>query len=404
LGLFDLPGEPLGISPSTAGKQALSTLATAKRLATASALHTTMFDLTIRLGSCMNVNRILRGPQMTISAMRRKPSANRPKGIDPARNGFQMLRIYTRGVLAHMIDKIAFGDGAAATKKSGPVRRRLLAIMCASAIAFWVQVKRPRPAIITTLILACIVKRFYSEFFVVGDAAQSHGTILPGLFIAGGLFDFITKPIKSALTAPGTNAAASDAKAKKKPQQMAHGYLSALDPLISNQIAFANRIEPGRQRAVEDLMWAGTPNGVNATVENARRGFMGGAISALPIMRQRLSQGGAGIGAMQGAEISGINNATSQGNDLLSWLLSPEGRTALARMRLGAAGMAMPDLSNFGNLSNVVYGRPAPQVGPSPLAGIANAAGMLFGGGMFGGGGGGQQMVGGGYMGPGQAM
>lgn len=218
-----------------------------------------------------------------------------------------------------------------------------------------------------------------------------------------GLFDFITKPIKAALTPAGTNAAASDAKAKKKPQQMAQGYLTALDPLIQSQIGFANRIEPDRQRGVQDLMWAGTPNGVRSTVDQARRGFMGAELEALPMVRQALSRGGAGIGAMQGAEVAGLNRAVMSGNDLMAWLASPEGKMALARMRLGAAGMAMPDLSNFGNLSNVVYGRPAPQVGPSPLAGIANAAGMLFGGGMFGGGGGGQQLVGGGYMGPGKA-
>lgn len=187
-----------------------------------------------------------------------------------------------------------------------------------------------------------------------------------------GLFDWVT----NALTPPGTSEANRDRGRKAKPQEMAGGYLRSLDPLISSQIGFANRIEPMRQEAVEGAMWAGTPNGVRATVDQARRGFMGAELANLPYMRQALSRGGAGIGAMQGAEVAALNRGVTQGNDLAAWFATPEGRQALLRMQLQAASYGIPALGDFSNLSSVVYGRPAPQVGLSPLAGVANLGGL----------------------------
>lgn len=191
-----------------------------------------------------------------------------------------------------------------------------------------------------------------------------------------GLFDFIT----NALTPPGTSEANRDRGRKAKPQEVAGGYLKALDPLISSQIGFANRIEPSRQRAVEGVMWGGTPNGVQATVDQARRGFMGAELANLPYIRQALTRGGAGIGALQGAEVAALNRGVTAGNDLAAWYATPEGKRALLQMQLAAAQYAIPSLGDFANLSSVVYGRPAPAVGPSPLAGVSNLAGLALSG------------------------
>jgi len=193
-----------------------------------------------------------------------------------------------------------------------------------------------------------------------------------------GLFGSIGNFFKNALTPPGTSEANRDRARKAKPQELAGGYLRDLDPLIQSQIGFANRIEPMRQGAIDHLMWAGTPNGVQATVDQARRGFTGAELANLPYLRQALTRGGAGIGAMQGAEVAALNRGVTQGNDLAAWFATPEGKQALARMQLAASAYGIPALGDFSNLSSVVYGRPAPAVGPSPLAGVANLGGLLL--------------------------
>lgn len=199
--------------------------------------------------------------------------------------------------------------------------------------------------------------------------------------------------MSSIFVAPGTNAAEADRKSKSNPQRFAGTALASLNPALQSQAQFANRIEPFRQQSAWDQIHAATPGGMMSTVDNARRGFLSNNLANLPALQQIMSMGGTpGIGAMQGAGLHAINGATSQGNDLMAWYASPQGRAALAQMaqQAIAQSQSLPALSGFGNLANIIYGRPAPPVGPSPLASIAGIGAQLYGAGAFGGMGGGQ--------------
>jgi hypothetical protein len=205
---------------------------------------------------------------------------------------------------------------------------------------------------------------------------------------------WLSSAIGHALTPRGTSEANRDRARKAKPQEIAGSTLQTLSPLFGRQAQFALDTEGYRQNNIMDLLRMGTTGGLMENAESARRGFMGNALASSPYLRQAVSRGGAGIGAVQGAELSGINNATSKANDYLSWLLSPEGRMSISRVGLGASGFAMPALNDLNSLASIVYGRPAPAVGPSPLAGIANLGMQAFGMGAFGGGGGGVPFIG----------
>jgi len=78
-----------------------------------------------------------------------------------------------------------------------------------------------------------------------------------------------------------------------------------------------------------------------------------------------------GVGAQQGADVMGFNEANKGANDLQAHLASPEGQRAIAELAQ----------SLLSSTANVVYGRPAPAVGPSPLNQIAGIAGSFVGGG-----------------------
>jgi hypothetical protein len=201
--------------------------------------------------------------------------------------------------------------------------------------------------------------------------------------------------MSSIFTAPGTNAAEADRKQKSNPQRFAGAALSTLNPTLQSQATFANRIEPFRQQSAWDTIHASTPGGVQSTVDNYRRGVLSNNLANLPQLQQILSMGGAGIGAMQGAGVHAINDANSQGNNMLAYYSSPQGRAALAQMAQMAIAQSqsLPSLSGFGNLASIIYGRPAPPVGPSPLATIAGIGAQLYGAGAFGGMGGAGQTV-----------
>lgn len=192
---------------------------------------------------------------------------------------------------------------------------------------------------------------------------------------------FLTDAIQSALTPPGTAAAQGDTKSKKYPQTLAGSTLHTLSPLIGQQAAFAGNLEPFRQQGIWDLIHAASPGGMLATSEQARRNYMGNATASLPFLHARLNEGGAGIGAIQGADAGAISGATSKANDLFGWLASPEGQQALAQMRMQATQFSLPALGPFAQLASIIYGRPAPQVGASPLSSIASIAPFFMGGG-----------------------
>lgn len=195
----------------------------------------------------------------------------------------------------------------------------------------------------------------------------------------------IGKGISSALTPPGTNAANTDRDRKSTVQKGARDAFNWINPAFQSSAQFAANVEPLRQRSVWDSIHASTPWGVQGTVDNFRRGAIGDAVSNLPMLQQILSSGGAGIGSLQGAQFGAINDANSRANELMAWYASPAGKQALAQMAQGAFGQAqsMPLGQTVNNLANVIYGRPQPQVGASPLAGITQMGSMLYGAGVL---------------------
>lgn len=193
--------------------------------------------------------------------------------------------------------------------------------------------------------------------------------------------------LSSALTAPGTSAAETNRDRQSTVQRGARDAFNQINPTLQSQAGFANQLEPMRQRSVWDTINASNPWGVQTSLANSRRGLMDSATANLPAMYQALSQGGAGIGALQGAGYAALNNANSQGNDMLAYWYSPEGRATLAKLAQSSImqGQSIPALDQIGGLANIIYGRPAPQVGASPLAQIAGLGSQLYSMGAFGG-------------------
>lgn len=200
---------------------------------------------------------------------------------------------------------------------------------------------------------------------------------------------WLSSAIGSALTPRGTAAANADTNAKKRPQQIAGGLLNTLQPGLEQQTQFAVDFEPQRRRAIWDMYQLGNPYAGSTTAAGVRSGLTGAATASLPGLEQALTAGGAGIGSIQGARAGVLNDAHSRANEILAWYSSPQGKAYLNSIRMQAIQQAQstPLVNNLGSLSNIIYGRPAPAVGPSPLAGIAGLAGSYFGG--MGGGGGG---------------
>lgn len=196
--------------------------------------------------------------------------------------------------------------------------------------------------------------------------------------------------LSSALTAPGTSAANTNRDRQSGVQKGAVGYFNAFKPSLEGAGAFAGQMEPEWQRAIQNGLNAVSPWGQQTSVDNARQGFLSAGMNQLPLIRAIMARNGAGIGAEQGAQIQAINGANSRANDLQAWYASPEGKQKMAEMAAQLSGMGMnsPILNAMSQLSNIIYGRPAPQVGASPLASIAGIGAQLFSGGAFGGGGG----------------
>lgn len=191
--------------------------------------------------------------------------------------------------------------------------------------------------------------------------------------------------MSNAFVAPGTSAANTARDRQSTVQKGARDAFNEINPLMQDQAKFATQLGPSWQRSVWNNINASSPWGVQRAGENYRTGQMGTTIQNLPIMRQILSRGGAGIGAMQGAELGAVNDANSRANEFMAYWASPEGQRQLALMQQQAieGGMSIPSLGPANSLAGMVYGRPAPQVGQSPLAGIANIAGTMAGAGVF---------------------
>lgn len=181
--------------------------------------------------------------------------------------------------------------------------------------------------------------------------------------------------LSSVLTAPGTNAANTNRDRQSSVQKAAGNVLPDLEQILQSQFAFAKLLEPLRQQITQMLIEQSTPGGQQRTADRYRTGALSGATDAANYKRRRLSQGGMGIGAQQGADVEAYNNAQRDANNFQAGLSDPNRLTGVLQGISGA--MQPPSLDSLGQTANVIYGRPAPQVGASPLASIAGVLGSM---------------------------
>lgn len=190
--------------------------------------------------------------------------------------------------------------------------------------------------------------------------------------------------LSSIFTPSGQNAADSQQRAQRELAGFALAPIRELGPMLADQARLRRSLEPMRARSVWDAMNSATPGGVRAGLELNRAGLRSRAEELIPRLRAALSRGGAGIGALQGAEAQALNDANSQGNDEAAYWYSPAGKAMIARMSQEAAGMAMPDLGPFSSLAAILQGWPKVNVGANPMSQILGTAGQLYGAGAFG--------------------
>jgi len=186
---------------------------------------------------------------------------------------------------------------------------------------------------------------------------------------------FLTNLVSSALTPSGFNANQAATAAQGVPQSYANQILAAIYKSLLGSANTANRLAPMQDSALTQYLQMLTPGGAMASEQGARQGFLQNALASLPALRQVLSQGGAGIGSLQGAELNTVNSARKAGNDLFSQLFSGQGIMDRANVIQGIDPLRT-GLGRLSSLANVTYGRPTPQMGPSPLSGLAQGVGM----------------------------
>ena len=200
--------------------------------------------------------------------------------------------------------------------------------------------------------------------------------------------------LTSIFTPPGTAAANRDRQAKERPQAIASEMLNTIQPSLQSGAGLFNRLQPMAERGAMDVAQLSGPAGQFQAAEAFRRRLLAQAMQQYQLMRNRLQAGGAGIGGLQGAQMSSINQAHMGANDMQRWYGSQEGRLSAARAIMEAQQGALP-LPALGGLNNIIQNRQAPPVGQGFGGmlgqGLGMAAGMgwnPFGGGGGGGGGG----------------
>ena len=201
-----------------------------------------------------------------------------------------------------------------------------------------------------------------------------------------GIFDFLTKPIESFLTPPGTAMKNRDTVAKAYPQKIAGGLLGQLEPVLSQGIGMLNEALPYQKQGLRNLFQMTTPMGIQARGNDVRNQLLGKAQDQNRMLQTRFA-GTGGIGMEQGAQIQSTNVANMEANDYLTHLQSPAGQAELSQI-LNDITKSFPGMDAFAVLNAIIQGRPAPTTGPGALEIAASMAPM------FGGGGGGSAMAG----------
>ena len=164
----------------------------------------------------------------------------------------------------------------------------------------------------------------------------------------------------------------------KYPQMLSGALLKGLSPALLGQAELYTSTLPYQGAALRNLMQLTTPEGQESPIEGVRRSATADAGGFADLTKQRLSAGGAGIGAMQGADVSAFNTAQRSANDMRAWYASPQGRAALMQMISGAQRgiLGLPEMAG---LSQISYGRPQPQQsGGFDLGGLGQLAGLAF--------------------------
>jgi hypothetical protein len=152
----------------------------------------------------------------------------------------------------------------------------------------------------------------------------------------------IFSAIQSAFTPAGTNAVRSANDQK-------NAYSGLASQIGQAQGHFFSALQPTLNQGLWSASQALTPGGVQAAIEAHRRMLMSQAQQAFPGMQAALMDGGAGIGAIQGAHYHLLNDALRQGNDFASYYASPEGQQAIAQALGVISGQALnPFYGNAG--------------------------------------------------------
>ena len=203
-----------------------------------------------------------------------------------------------------------------------------------------------------------------------------------------GLFDAIT----NALTPSGTSEANRDRNRKGNAQKIGVDLLGAIRPSLMKSADLFNSTFPQAAQAYKNIFSLASPGGVQRKVAGTRGELLGQAREQSRRMSSSFGDAG-GIGLEQGLKIGGENAANQTANDLFTYFQSPQGQAELSNMILELQ-RRFPGLDVYQALDAIIQNRQAPQVGASPINGIASAASLFMGNPFGGGGGGGVPFIG----------
>jgi hypothetical protein len=146
---------------------------------------------------------------------------------------------------------------------------------------------------------------------------------------------------------------------------------------LANQYGFYNSLQPmAQQSAGQMLSLLSNPD---AMTQQYRNQAMASGQSTLQGVLQRLKSGGAGIGAVQGAQMQALNQANSAGNQYQAQMDSAQGRAQRLNSILGIISGQMPNLSNLQGLQGMTAKQQQQSQGGGGLGGFLAAAAPIIG-------------------------
>lgn len=148
---------------------------------------------------------------------------------------------------------------------------------------------------------------------------------------------------------------------------------------LAGQLGYYNSLQPMAQQDTSALL--AELSNPDSMARQYRNQANAAGQSTLQSVLQRLRLSGAGIGAIQGAQIGAVNQAASAGNRYQAQLDSPEGRTQRLNSILGVIAGQNPNFGNLEALHGMTVGTPRNASGLDVLGGLAgNLLSSLSGG------------------------